>query len=318
MKKILILAAALISSFFLNELILQCIIGFPTYGAKAKIIGISKYIHSSVVYRPYTTYWSTEAGNKIRRRNNVGLTGNDIRLCPSSKYIYVLGNSYIEATAMNNEDVATSVFQEMIKERDPDFQVVNLGMGGGDPHTLYLRSRYFSRFFPPRFIILVLNKEYDIFLNLEPRDFLLPPDFGREDRSKKNLVFNLLRNYSSFFQMLAQYIHSQSPAEEKVGEMNRALGVMAGKQIEEKKAKGLEMCIGFFRKQYEGRFLCMLVDAEVAVRKTAERYCLENHIPVISTEIFGRPGVAESGHYDVEGNKILGKIFYDSFQKTFF
>ena len=152
---------AILISFTLTELTVSYIVGFPSLGIQ-KIVHIypnDKFMGNKAyenVYKPHTRFFHEEDGFHIYRYNNVGLPGVDINMY--EKKIFVLGNSYIEARAINPEKLATSVIQDLLHNSGYDYSVFNLGKGGHIPSSAYYRLKYWKTLVKPDVVILVLEE----------------------------------------------------------------------------------------------------------------------------------------------------------------
>lgn len=153
MKKFLIVLAAFLFSVIANELVVRFIIGYPAYGVEKSIEGIP-YPGQELMFKPHSKYWSVEGGNKVFSRNNIGLQGSNVIVSNSSKYIFVLGNSFIKGAETEQSEIATSVFQSMLNPNFSKYQVINLGFYAHNPFQLWFIAQYFERIYPPAYVML--------------------------------------------------------------------------------------------------------------------------------------------------------------------
>jgi hypothetical protein len=144
-------------------------------------------------YQAGARYFNTEDGYQVFCKNNYGLPGLDLTSRGKANVV-VWGNSFVEGRASRPELLATSILMSALQARHPDtFQVINLGTGGQPPYYGLYKIRYWSRLFPPDYVILVLE---DSMLReaVKAADsvFTLSPDFGKPATgSGKTLVVSL-------------------------------------------------------------------------------------------------------------------------------
>ena len=80
-------------------------LGYPVYGLDKKVK--IRDIGWSNIWKPYSEYWNVEGGNRKFSRNNIGLPGLNVKIADDSKYIYILGSSFVEALQIPPEMIAT-------------------------------------------------------------------------------------------------------------------------------------------------------------------------------------------------------------------
>ena len=90
MNRFITIIIAFIFAFILNELFVRFVIKYPNYGVEKKMIGIRADDQVQNIFKPYSKYWNVEGGNRVFKRNNLGLPGTDVNISNSSKYILFL------------------------------------------------------------------------------------------------------------------------------------------------------------------------------------------------------------------------------------
>jgi len=201
-KKTLIIISAVITAFLITEVLTKEILDFPEYGITEHVIGITTLKNRGEIYKPFSKYMNNENGYKVFRRNNAGFPGSNIVITDTSKYILVLGNSFVEGYQVQPDSISTSVFQSRLNNTEPQCQVVNLGASGHDIYDLWLRVNFFERLFTPATLILIIT-ENSLINRGANLDFVLPSQFGIVNNSFKSKVLTFSRNSSSFINLIS-------------------------------------------------------------------------------------------------------------------
>ncbi|MCX6163654.1 MAG: hypothetical protein NTU73_02140, partial [Ignavibacteriae bacterium] len=76
-------------------------------------------------------------------RNNLGFPGVDVDTAIGQKYVYVVGNSYVQAYEVEPDSMATSVLYKKVKNKFSNFSVLNLGRGDQDVYDSYFKCLYY-------------------------------------------------------------------------------------------------------------------------------------------------------------------------------
>src|ERR1039457_5321858 len=77
LKRVLVVCLAFAGALVLAELFVRYLVHYPLYGVSERVYGMRAPGISSNVFSPYSENWSVEGGNRVYRRNNLGLTGVD-------------------------------------------------------------------------------------------------------------------------------------------------------------------------------------------------------------------------------------------------
>lgn len=308
MKKAVLVAAAAATALALAELFVSLIVGYPAYGVKMKLSGIRGLDEAVNVFRPYSRYWTVEGGNRVYRRNNLGLPGVDIRASGEAKYVFVLGDSFVEAYQVAPERIATSVLQSRLAGRRPEVQVLNLGISGHDPYDLYWRAGYYEREFEPARVCLVIEKANTAELGRQRRPLNFDPGAftPRPLKSKKVALALTLFNASSFFYLTSNLVRPSKlndviKEDEDLDSRDDAL------------TDDLRETLRRYQGKFGDRFRLVAIGRSPVFRDRLGAFCLENGIRCLSaalTEPENRIG--GGGHLNEHGNRLLGELLYEA------
>jgi len=316
MKKFILLFLAILLALVINELFVRYIIQYPIWGVKNKIIGIRSSENGiQNEYFPYSKYWNVESGNKVFLRNNLGFWGIDVDTNINSKYIIVLGSSYIEAQQVPPEASAVSIFFAKIKKNNLNYQVINLGYSGHDPYDSYLRILYYEKYYHPSIVLLVLNSNNIKWLNRHsyPFNFKVNDNFGKKQSGIKLRSMKLLRNHLSSFNLIANYILGGNGNDAKKIEQGNEYfyqGVLNAQNLVK-----LFDCLTVYQKKYSNNFVCVSVDSNLKSNRLIENWCKDNKVNFVHSENIEVPKnlLHGSGHFNQAGNLQLGNYLYDTF-----
>jgi len=170
MRKGFILIAACIVAFVLIECVVRFVLRFPTEAVMHTMTNCSDRPLTEKLYLPHSRYYSIENGYHVYHRNNLGLTGIDVKVGKQYKYVYFLGNSFAEAYQVQPERIAASLLQ---KGLPPTYQVINIGRRNQDPIDQYYRLQYFQKQYPASWIVLVIDNFNTSWLARHPKDITL-------------------------------------------------------------------------------------------------------------------------------------------------
>jgi hypothetical protein len=321
MKKVLLLLAALLIAALFTELLVNYIVRFPKYGVDTKLVGIrSSEGGIESMFFPYSSYWTVEGGNRVFQRNNLGLPGTDVVVSDSSRYVFVLGCSFIEAAPVPPDSMATAVFQRRLSRIDPRFQVINLGHSGHDLYDSYFRSAYYERMLPPEEVILEVHGEGSTWLprHRQPLTFTLPPDFGTPVSSLATKAIIFARDQSSLLNMIGIAIKADQQRREDEEEIAKNKASAAAEKREPALPSDLLPCLEEFHEKYKEKFLLLSMLMDARENAILGDYCRSHGLKFVSKDIVvleNRTGPA--GHLNVKGNKILGEFLYGSFLEVY-
>jgi len=185
-----------IVSLLIIEYVLTGFVKYPKYqiGTRVYYLKEDDPVYSYLSWRPeHYKYWSVEGGNKLLHYNNHGLPGPDVSIQDTTKNIFLLGNSFIEAAQIEGELSSAGYLQNSLKNHRYNYQVINLGESAYDPYGLYLRALFFEKYYTPNVVILV----YESFSRIDNyfQRLALPVDFDRSVGFGKQLTYSKTKGY---------------------------------------------------------------------------------------------------------------------------
>ena len=294
--------ACLVAEFALR------LIGYPALGA-ARRYDMGRWgLHD--LREPYSRYWSVEAGNKVFARNNIGLTGIDVDTSAGSKFVFVLGSSYVEAFQVEPALMSTSVLQKRLQSSFDRVSVLNLGFSAYDPYQLYFTSVFYEMSYKPHRVILFLEEvRYPAIRTYQPPlHFHIGESFGKENKRwwlQQFMIF--LRNHSVFINLVRAGF---GPAEGPDPEAKKDIPGQRPEHtqgVDEFLAKPLDA----FQERYGGRFICVSIDPDSAQNRLLGEFCHDRKIHFLSDGTINTPRnrIAGKGHLNETGNRLLGELF---------
>jgi hypothetical protein len=309
-KKILIIFIAFVCAFGISEILIGNIFGFPKYGVKYKLNGIRSPLGHQNIYMPYAKYWGAKEEFGIYSRNNLGLTGIDVDTGSNSKYIFVLGSSFIECDYLKPEVISTSVLQVLLKGIDKNYSVLNLGHNGVDPYESYRLSYYYEENYKPELVILVINNYNSSSYKFVENPFELNRNLFYRDNSLRNWVNLFLKNNSSVARLILT-LFSGLTFEQVV------------KPIEEPNSssvdlKDLEICLMEFNKKYKDSFVCVSIMNNDTINSRIDKFCSLNKIGFEYSRIMIKENqISGDWHLNDKGNYDLGNFMFEVFRKHY-
>lgn len=313
MKKFLLLVLAAFFSFVGTELIVAKVIGYPTYGVEAKMDGIRGLDRLVNIFKPHSSYWTVEGGNKTYRRNNIGLPGMDIKIADKPQFIFVLGSSYIEAYQLPPEKIASSVLQEGVRLHKSTDQVLNLGYSEHDPYDLFWRASFYEKMYPPSSVLLVLDRTYDerILRQAHPLDFDPTAKVPSRSHSRKMELAVFLMNHSAFLNLLSNLVLRN------VGDNDNAGRESSREMPNEGLFSDLTAILMNFKSKYKERFSLASIAGNDLWDARLREFCKTHQIRFISRNLLvPEYRLNEKGHLNEEGNRILGEMLYEAIKPS--
>jgi len=257
-----------------------------------------------------------EGGNKVYSRNNIGLNGIDININKDSKYIFVMGNSFVKASEIPPEQIATSVLQEKLNELNKNTNVLNLGFYAHNPYLLWYLSQYFKNNYPPAAVMLVLERDYEYWMNgyKHPLEFKLPENFGTYENSSAFKLISFLRNNSAFINLTASALKLSGGTTTDVSADVEDM-LMSGKF--DYVPEDLRTVIMQFKNTYGDKFIIVSIMPDETLNGKLAEYCSGNNIKCIHDGSIMLPQyrLKKNGHLNEEGNKKLGEKLYEAYEK---
>jgi len=307
-RKTLLILAAFIFSFAAAEFIVGSILVFPKYGVERKMLGVRSSPGHQNIYKSHSQYWNSNGKFEIYIRNNLGLPGIDVDTSNVSKYIFVLGSSFVENQYLKPELISTSVFQTILKRSNNRFNVLNLGYSGFDPYDSFRRAHYFGETYKPEFVILVINSYNAGSFKLSPESFILDKNSFSTDNSFATNFNLFLRNNSSFIRLVSILFQNKEeqtvePEKENSQNINTDLA-------------NLEICLKSFSEKYKDKFMCVSITSNDSMNRKIEEFCNKNNINFEYSGIMvPEYQFANDWHLNEKGNNALGAFLYNSYRK---
>lgn len=308
MKKIIMILFALLCALIINELFVRYIVQYPVQGIDKRIFSgnIANGGYENI-YFPYSKALITEEGLIEYKRNNLGLPGSEIHVNNNSKYIFVLGNSYLEARAIPSNLLASSILDTKLKLKDENYQVLNLGVGGYDPYSSFFRAKLFEKYYTPQKVLLVLVWDYfDKYQNLK-LDFSLPKGFGTAYKSTSFEYISFLRNHFSSLNLYRNLINEDHQQETRVVQSE-------GKLSSNIRIKPIINIIEGYHKEFGDKLICVSVFTEFNHNKELTEFCRTKNIPFFynANILNSNNRINGTGHLNILGNKELGDFLYEA------
>lgn len=309
-KKYLLILPAFVLAFIAVEILIGNILGFPKYGVLYKLKGMRVTPGHQNVYKPYSEYWNAKGKFEIYRRNNIGLPGADVGVSDSSKYVCVLGSSFIENMYIRPELMSTTVLQNRLRNDSKLFSVLNLGYIMYDPYDCFRRMVYYEQTYKPECVMLVINNYKAGSYKLVENPFDIKPSSIYKDDSFKTVANIFLRNNSAFIRLVSVLFHESDE--------QAVLPPTDTPPEGEPYLTDLEVCLNGFVKRYGGRFVCVSILNNEGINRKLDQYCKDNNINFEHTDIMKPENQIEGDwHLNEKGNAALGDFLYESYRKHF-
>ncbi len=320
-KKTTGILVAIITSLFVVEVITRSLIGYPAY-SNEKLYWLNKEIstHSTESVMPHKRIWSVEGGITVTELNNLGLPGNDVDT-NNSKYIFILGNSFVESAQMQQNKTSTAILQDMLKKSNNDYQVLNLGKSAADLYTLFFRSIFYSRNYEPEIVIYVvesLERMKHYFERHEGRfNFEIPEYLGSEYpigslkkiRDKLRIISayaNLVYNSFEYFRSDKINSYEQNSTENEINKENvnnEDLSVFINQ---------MKDCLTNYKKYYRNKFkivsICSTNEENKIIKEISKELDIDSYLN--TTVLNNNNQIKSYGHLNESGNKELGIFLY--------
>jgi hypothetical protein len=309
-------------AFACAELFVRTVVDFPvlSFGKSYHIYPNDKNPKAPVYENeivPHSEYYSMEDGYHVYRKNNLGLQGTDVVLNDKSKYIYVTGNSYIEARASAPQDISTSVFMDLLhKNVSRDYQVINIGIGGTIPYEGWCRLVHWSKKIKPDYVILVITDSSVINMLLSTRHpYVLPENFNTEVHNWKFEIVKVICNNSSFANLLRVSIRKSGITVPITKSEKVFFRPYADLEVTEDSYQLLLTSLLAFKKNYGDKFICLsLMNSMWNKRLVTDCRNLNIHFDYDSNlKNMNQFVISGGAHFNKQGNQLLGKDLYKAF-----
>lgn len=312
LKTCCLLHICVLFSFSMVEILIRATINHPTYNIEKKLSGLRKSNNGiTEIYMPYSRFWTSEGGYNISVTNNLGLSGSDVILSDTSKYIYILGSSYVQANQVERYKISTSVLQSKLGYNSR-YQIINLGEGGLDQYDSYFKMKYYEKLYKPELIFMILERVDDRWLSRhDTLNFDIDGNAVFEiEPGIIEKVEHYLRTYSAFINLLSNGYKITS----KIG-FNGSNRINTINDPNETKAenisKKLLTCINKFSEVYKSKFMLVSIINNDEINNSLDKYCKEKNIHFSCSKINRNENkLNQNGHLNENGNRELGNFLY--------
>lgn len=315
MKKFIIILIALAAAFAVSEIIVSGIIKYPKRTSSVKYVFLPDFAGFEILKlkEPHSKFWSVEGGNRVFEYNNLSVTGNDMYPDEKSKLIYVLGDSYVEASSVPAGQTGVSVFQNELNKIDTNLKVFNGSYPNSDPYTLWFRTMFFEKWYKPEYAILLVTHLDLLDMNMQRHpdtlNFSVPENFGSViPESKGERYFDVLRKRSSVFNLISTSISSASAKSNK----NKIEDVY--KNGLDRSIPKLKACLMKFKEKFGEKFTVVCLEVNGDKNKILSDVCAELKINYANKKLLTPENQWGKGtHLNAKGNKEFGEFLYDTF-----
>lgn len=320
MKRFIIILLSFILAFVLTEFIVTKIAGYPKKKGQNKFV-YAPHIYNNEVLKwkaPYTEYWTVEGNNKVYRYNNLGLPGKDVFINDSSKIVFMLGDSFLEAMQVPPEKMAVSEFSKLLT--GTEFKPLNLGAPNNDAYILWFRTNFFERYYKPSYVCLLVTCLEVLDLNFKNHsgsfDFRIPQNFGEEiPESRIEKISNIFRNNSAVINLTVNGFNSFYTNKNK-----NSNEVLVNPDVTRYNDDVLRLkeCLIKYKEKYGDKFFVVSMEPEEENNKLLSSVCGTLNIEYTRKNLLTEENILKDGsHLNERGNQKLGELFYDAFIKVY-
>jgi hypothetical protein len=269
---------------------------------------------------PGFKFFDPEGGNVIAIHNNIGLPGTDVVVSDKSNYILMVGSSFMEAREVGPEKKASGILQKEISLKDQSYQVVNLGTAGNDLFINWFRVKFFSRYFPPKIIVILVESQSESWLERYTRfDYDLPENFGTQ-LTLRNLKYYIraINSYSLWSLLITE---AMLKGDTFTSAMRKDFN-NSKDRIESNKTDLSDSLLCCLAKYSElcPKILVVSINKDKASNERMREFCMDKGIAFISDETI----MSEEnrffhgqGHLNENGNHKLGHLISESIIRSF-
>jgi len=311
MRKALLIITGFILAFVTTELAVRFLLDYPVYPVAMKVRNIRADGGGENIYYPHSGYWNVEGGNNRAIRNNFGLPGADVPRSRQTRYIFVLGSSYVEALQLPPEQIATSIFHQEVSKTRPGFAVLNLGANSHDAADLLVRASFFSYMTEPEAVILVVDSLYPSWLQSKPTLTMqkIQGRFFSFDSTTSFIIQREIRYHSAWINLVANY---------SIRFIERMLGtpVPPGKLSGQNTGipPALPAILRLYKEKFGKRFILLSIMDNEALNNELMELCSREGISSAAVPLRTPQNRFDgNGHLNKKGNEELGQSLYRVF-----
>jgi hypothetical protein len=279
------------------------------------------HIYNSEILKwknPYTKYWTVEGGNKVYKYNNIGLPGSDVDINDSSKIIFMLGDSFLEAMQVPPDKMAVSVFAGLLKNSNT--VPLNLGSPNNDAYILWFRTNFYEKYYKPDYVCLMVTCLEVLDLNFQnynaPFNFSLPDNFGNQiNESRVEKFSNVFRNNLASLNLIANGLNNYNSKQKDVPEFLQTPNKPSEYfQIIDR----LKECLVKYKEKYGNEFFVISMEPDDANNNLLSSLCQNLGIKYKRRNLLTEENILKGGsHLNEFGNQKLGELFYDAFTEFY-
>jgi len=249
---------------------------------------------------------------------NIGLLGADINPLPNSRYVFLLGNSFIEAGQYDGNKISAGILQKIIDRQAPEYNVINLGSSGHDPYVLWYRTRFFEKWFKPNKVVLVyesferLSYYYSRWSNKSELSYVDLADYDELEQGIVKLTLDSFRSKSSYLNLMTSLRSSDN--QDKIDSEGHVLKKsLSPDSTHTQLLRGLDA----YQAKYGDDFYFVSLMRDNPYQEELQEYCLNNRINYSYNGNIMIPSnlINGQGHLNISGNQelgyYLGKILVD-------
>ena len=329
LKKVIIIGFAFIASILIVELFINNVIGYPKYTGRDKFIlnmNLPNYEFLNWKKPGYKT-WTVEGGNNVYKLNNMGLPGSDIKVDSFSKFVYLLGDSFLEGEQYPGDKIASSIFQKELALDYPNYEILNLGISGHDPYILWFRAHFFEKYFRPDYVILVIEdyKRLDYYLNRFKNNynFNIPDNLGVHVSDSFITGFiNFIRKQSAFSNLITESYFLSKNGQNSLSDVDESSNDTAEKlnrnrtNILDTVPSLLKESLMNFQMKYKNKFVFVSLDPDTLKNNNLNRFCTSKNIIFFHNDNIMKSEnlINGIGHFNLHGNLLLGQYLFEIFK----
>jgi hypothetical protein len=307
-KNIFSITLAFIVTLIVSEAVIRLTINHPVSNISSRVYGMLSYNKETELYYPYSRYWTVEGGYKIGKTNNLGLTGNDVIVNDTCKYILILGSSYAESRMTKQDSIASSVLQSKIGNGSK-YQVINLGYSGLTPYDVIYRLNYYTKIYNPELIIYLMegttSKRIGKNISMDFSNIKI-----QNDKLLLRRYTDKIREYSSLLNLFINtYVLSEKNSDPFIGDKRNMIDTLDF-------TDEVFTCLKYLNDTYKNKFSIVSVINSEKLNKNLKDFCETNNV-LMEYEILNKKGnkLNDIGHLNNNGNFLLGELYYKIFIK---
>jgi hypothetical protein len=320
MKKTIIIILALCSAFLASEFFVNKIVKYPIRTSSVKYVFMpdTRGFENLKLKESHSKYWSVEGGNNVYYYNNLSITGRDVYPDDKSIIVFVLGDSFVEASTVHPDSTAVTIFQDKLNKLDTNIKALNIGFPNTDPFILWYRMMFFEKLYKPDYVILLVEDLELLDMNMQRHpdslDFSVPANFGSViPPSKSERIFDVFRKRFSVFSLLSASISIEGLRKEN----NSNLDEIYVKDVE-KSIRKFRDCMFKYKEKYGEKLVVLSFEENTEKNKVIAEVCDSMKINYSNKKLMTPEYRWENiQHLNNKGNKVFGEFLYETFIRIY-